>query len=58
MSDTLQPHGLKENPTGSSVHGILLARILEQVAISYSIDRSIDLQIIGIPQSDHGRGNM
>ena len=35
MSDSLQPHGLYSLP-GSSVHGILQARILEQIAISYS----------------------
>ena len=34
MSDSLQPHGLQ--PTGSSVHRILQARILEQVAIPFS----------------------
>ena len=34
MSDSLQPYGL--NPPGSSVHGILQARILEWAAISYS----------------------
>ena len=35
MSDSLQPHGLYSAP-GSSVHGILQARILEWVAISFS----------------------
>ena len=35
LSDSLQPHGLY-SPTGSSVHGIFQAGILEQVAISYS----------------------
>ena len=34
VSDSLRPHGL--SPPGSSVHGILQARILEWVAISYS----------------------
>ena len=34
MSDSLQPHGL--SPPGSSVHGVLQARILEWVAISFS----------------------
>ena len=34
VSDSLQPHGLY--PPGSSVHGILQARILEWVAISFS----------------------
>ena len=34
MSGSLQPHIL--SPTGSCVHGIFQARILEQVAISYS----------------------
>ena len=31
MSDSLRPHGLK--PARSSVHGILQARVLEQVAM-------------------------
>ena len=35
MSNSLQPHGLY-SPTGSSVHGILQARILEWVATSSS----------------------
>ena len=35
VSDSLQPHGLYI-PPGSSVHGVLQARILEQVAISFS----------------------
>ena len=34
MSDSLQPH--EYSPTGSSVHEILQARILEWVAISFS----------------------
>ena len=34
VSDSLRPHGL--NPPGSSVHGILQARTLEQVAILFS----------------------
>ena len=34
MSDSLRPRGLW--PPGSSVHGILQARILEWVAISFS----------------------
>ena len=34
MSDSLQPMGC--NPPGSSVHGILQARILEWVVISFS----------------------
>ena len=34
VSDSLQPHGLY--PPGSSVHGILQARILEWVAIPFS----------------------
>ena len=34
MSNSLQPPGL--SPPGSSVHGILQARILEWVAISFS----------------------
>ena len=37
MSDSLQPHGLYSLP-GSSVHGILQARILEWVAIPFSRD--------------------
>ena len=35
VSDSLYPHGLY-SPPGSSVHGILQARILERVAISFS----------------------
>ena len=35
VSDFLQPHGLY-SPPGSSVHGIIPARILEWVAVSYS----------------------
>ena len=35
ISDSLQPHGLYSLP-GSSVHGIIQTRILEQVAISSS----------------------
>ena len=35
VSDSLGPHGLY-SPPGSSVHGILQARILEWVAISFS----------------------
>ena len=35
MSDSWQPHGLDSLP-GSSVHGILQARILERVAIPFS----------------------
>ena len=35
MSDSLRPHGLP----GSSVHGILQARILEWVAIFFSSDK-------------------
>ena len=38
VSDSLWPHGLC--PPGSSVYGILQARILEWVAISYSRDWS------------------
>ena len=34
VSDSLQPHGC--SPPGSSVHGILQARILEWIAISFS----------------------
>ena len=34
VSDSLGPHGLY--PPGSSVHGILRARILEWIAISFS----------------------
>ena len=33
VSDSLQPHG----PPGSSVHGVLQTRMLEWVAISFSI---------------------
>ena len=35
MSDTLWTHGLDSSPPGSSVHGLLQARILEWVAISF-----------------------
>ena len=35
VSDSLQPHGLCSHP-GSSVHGILQARILEKIVISFS----------------------
>ena len=35
MSDSLQPHGLC-SPPGSSVHGILQARMLDWVAMSFS----------------------
>ena len=35
ISNSLQPHGLYSLP-GSSVHGILQARILEWIAISFS----------------------
>ena len=35
ISDSLRPHGLYPTP-GSSVHGILQARILEWVAICFS----------------------
>ena len=35
MSDSLQP--VDCSPPGSSVHGVLQARILEWVAISFSI---------------------
>ena len=38
VSDSLRPHGLQ--PTGSSVHRIHQARILEWFAISYSRDLS------------------
>ena len=38
MSGSLQPYGL--SPPGSSVRRILLARILEQVAISFSRESS------------------
>ena len=34
VSDSLRPRGLQ--PTGSSIHGILQARVLEWVAISFS----------------------
>ena len=35
MSNSLQPHGLYSS-LGSSVHGILLARVLEWVAMPFS----------------------
>ena len=40
VSNSLQPHGLY-SPPGSSVHGILQARILEWVAISSSRGSSL-----------------
>ena len=36
MSNSLQSHGLYYSPPGSSLHGILQARILEWVANSFS----------------------
>ena len=36
ISDSLQPHGLQQDPPGSSVHESLQARILEWVAIPFS----------------------
>ena len=36
MSNSLRPHGPIRSPSGSSVHGILQARILEWVATSLS----------------------
>ena len=36
ISDSLQPHGLTYNLPGSSLHGILQARILEWIAIVFS----------------------
>ena len=36
MSDSSQPHGLQ--PTGSSVHGIFQARVLEWGAIAFSVE--------------------
>ena len=35
VSDSLRPHGLFSLP-GSSVHGLLQARLLEWVAVSFS----------------------
>ena len=39
VSDSLQPHGLE--PTSSSVHGILQARVLEWIAIPFSRGSSL-----------------
>ena len=36
MSDSLRPHGLYSLP-GSSVHGIFQARVLEWVAVAFSL---------------------
>ena len=38
MSDSLQSHGLRLSPPGSSVHGIFQARIQEWTAISSPVD--------------------
>ena len=47
MSDSCDP--MDCNPPGSSAHGILQARILERVAISFSRDNGIgDVQNLGI----------
>ena len=43
---TLQPHGVQRSSPGSSVHGILQARILEWVAIPFSKVRSIVCQMM------------
>ena len=48
MSDPLRPHGL-EPPWGSSVHGILQARILEWVAIPFSMDLPTQGSNTGLP---------
>ena len=39
---------MDSSPSGSSVHGILQARILEWVAISFSLESAIPEQIICI----------
>ena len=36
ISNSLRPHGLYEEPLGSSVHGIFQAKMLEWVVISFS----------------------
>ena len=41
MSNSLQPYGLQ--PPGSSVHGIFQIRILEWIAIPFSIARGLPL---------------
>ena len=39
VSDFLQPHGLY-SPAGSSIHGILPARVLEWIASPFSMESS------------------
>jgi len=53
MSDSLWPHGLQ--PPGSSVHGILQARIMEWVAISFSIFSISGWQIQGLYMKGYDR---
>ena len=60
MSDCSRPHGLRLS--GSSIHGILQARVLERVAISFSGDvpnpgmkpRSPELQADALPSELQG----
>ena len=49
MSDTLWTHGLDSSPPGSSVHGLLQARILEWVAISFFRGFSQPRDWMGLP---------
>ena len=49
MSDTLWTHGLDSSPPSSSVHGILQAKILEWVAISFFRGFSQPRDWMGLP---------
>ena len=51
MPDSLQPHGLYSLPC-SSAHGILQAKILEWVAISFSSIFFVDILFILLSQAD------
>ena len=45
MSDSVRPYG--EQPSGSSVHGILQARMLEWVAIPFSLIQPVGIFCFG-----------
>ena len=49
MSNTLWTHGLDSSPPGASVHGLLQARILEWVAISFFRGFSQPWDWMGLP---------
>ena len=53
VSNSLQAHGCSQ--PGSSVHGILKARILEWVAISFS--RVMDMTLSKTPGDSEGQGS-